>query len=95
LHYEIDGAVDRLITESRNAHEAIKKLQSELNSIHAHYREELCGDCCHVHVCGIFPSVKYGFECDEHAYAEEIEIELYEVGPEIESPPVVASNQED
>ena len=83
LGYSIDDAVDRLITENRENKRAITQFQAQLESIHAHYRSELCGDCCHVHVCGIFPKVKYGFECEERTICM-IEIESENTADETE-----------
>ena len=92
--WSIDDAVDYLLQDRIALVNAIKNLQidncqnkdaiirltKEIKSIHAHYRSELCGDCCHVDVCGIFPSVKYGFECEDKAY--ELEVVTFEVEPE-------------
>ena len=70
---------------------AIGQIKSDLAAIHSHYRNELCSDCCHVQVCGVSPSVKYGFECDEHTYP--CEIELYEIEPEDKSSPAIGSSE--
>ena len=76
----IDDAVIHLIKDSRNKSKLITELQSQLAAIHAHYRSELCNDCCHSEVCKLRPNVKYGFECEDKAY--ELEVELFEVEPE-------------
>lgn len=62
---------------------AIGQIKSDLAAIHSHYRNELCSDCCHVQVCGIFPKVKYGFECDERTICM-IEIESENTADETE-----------
>jgi len=80
LGYSIDDAVDRLITENRENKRAITQFQAQLESIHAHYRSELCNDCCHLEVCKIRPNVKYGFGCEDKAY--ELEVVAFEVEPE-------------
>ena len=54
-------------------------LQSDLAAIHAHYRSELCNDCCHSEVCKLRPNVRYGFECEDKAY--ELEVMTFEVEP--------------
>ena len=81
--YDVDGAVERLITENRSNKKAITELQADLSAIHAHYRSELCNDCCHSEVCKLRPNVKYGFECEDKGY--ELEVELYEIEPEKEA----------
>ena len=78
--WDIDETVGILVAMNHQNQRAIAKLQSDLAAFHAHYRSELCGDCCHVHVCGIFPSVKYGFECEDKAH--ELEVMTFEVEPE-------------
>jgi len=60
--------------------EAIMRLIKEIEAIHAHYRSELCGDCCHSEICKLRPNVKYGFECEDKAY--ELEVVAFEVEPE-------------
>ena len=81
--FSIDEAVSRLIADNRMNKEAIMRLIKEIEAIHTHYRSELCGDCCHVHVCGIFPKVKYGFECEERTICM-IEIESENTADETE-----------
>ena len=76
----IDETVRHLIQDSRDKTSQISQLQADLAAIHAHYRSELCNDCCHSEVCKLRPNVKYGFECEDKAY--ELEVELFEVEPE-------------
>ena len=96
----IDEAVEDLAKRQSSMAQYVENLQkrlsaaeSVLDTIHRHYRAELCGDCCHVDVCSIFPRVKYGFECNEKASPCELHIRLYEAEPE-ESLPATENSQE-
>ena len=58
----------------------VNQVKADLAAIHAHYRSELCNDCCHSEVCKLRPSVKYGFDCEDKGY--DVEITVFEVEPE-------------
>jgi len=93
----IDAIIEKhngLAKDFLGEHELLKKqiqemafenmaIKQDLAAIHAHYRSELCGDCCHVDVCSIFPKVKYGFECEERTICM-IEIETENTTDETE-----------
>ena len=83
----IDQAVEKLWNDRKynikNAEFVVGKileLESDLTAIHAHYRSELCGDCCHSEICKLRPNVKYGFECEDKAV--DVEVMTFEVEPE-------------
>jgi hypothetical protein len=57
----------------------VKNLQADLTTIHAHYRAKLCGDCCHADVCGVSPSVKYGYECEDKAHPVGLAINIVDL----------------
>jgi len=105
---DIDEAVDVLINHNDRTRDEIKalmkttaelcttvnKLNAELAAIHNHYRQELCGTCCHFNVCGIAQTIKYGDECENHAVPCEIGITLIDFNPKLESPPATANSKE-
>ncbi len=82
----IDDTVDqlwkdreRIIRNAKTQIEVDNRLTQDLNSIHAHYRAKLCGDCCHVDVCGVSPSVKYGYECEDKAHPVGLAINIVDL----------------
>ena len=78
----IDETVRYLIQDGRDKTKHISQLQSDLTNIHAHYRTELCGCCCHESVCNKKDGIKYGDECEEHSFPCWYETELSEIEPE-------------
>jgi len=82
--------IDEMVEVTRDAHNPLVKkvfdlerditaLKSELATIHAHYRSQLCDDCCHADVCGVSPSVKYGYECEDKAHPVEFAINIVDL----------------
>jgi hypothetical protein len=67
----IDEAVARLVKNESTLFSHIERIQTRVsiledqgNIIHAHYRTQLCKDCCHKDTCGRTKGIKYGDECD-------------------------------
>lgn len=97
IHYTLEDAVHELCYEVKWNKRHIKdlresihiqtqiilKLQSDIAAIHAHYRDFLCGDCCHQDVCKIKDTVKYGFICKDKPCPEMFDIEDELRGEEI------------
>ena len=75
-----DNVIDILWEVRTKNKPIIEQLQVDLAAIHAHYRSELCNDCCHSEVCKLRPNVKYGFDCEDKGY--ELEVMAFEVEPE-------------
>ena len=61
----VDDMVKWLTEEHTVITEALATCQLDLAAIHAAYRSQYCGDCCHDAICEKKANIKYGDKCDK------------------------------
>lgn len=62
---DINQTVKDMLTAIAKLRQTVQRQAHDLAAIHAAYRAQYCGDCCHDAICEKKASIKYGDKCDK------------------------------